>query len=172
MSNFANCLNQVHIVSHYFQIVSFVDLTFNLETLFERVHRVLQILFLVFVLLLNVLVDILIASLLVFDESVEQFIDSHFQLLVIIDARDHLEYCILEILDNLVVVSDNVRICSNSFEDARLSDAQVFHHEAKACIHFVILLQSLVHGFCPIAQILDLLFFRCNITSQVLNLFI
>ncbi len=85
-----------------------MDLTLNLETLFKRMHRVLQILFLVFILLLNVLVDILITSLLVFDESVEQLIDSHFQLLMIIDARDYLEYCILEILDNLVVVSDNV----------------------------------------------------------------
>ena len=145
MSNFANCLNQIHVVSHNFQIVSFVDLTLNLKTLFERVHRVLQILFLVFVLLLNVLVDILVTSLLVFDESVEQLIDGHFQLLMVIYARDHLEYCILEILDNLVIVPDYVRIGSNRLKDARLSDAQVLHHEAKACIHFVILLESLVH---------------------------
>ena len=62
-------LDKVHIVRHDLQIVSFVNLTFVLETLLQREHRVIQELLLIFIFTLNVLIDLSVFLLLILDEA-------------------------------------------------------------------------------------------------------
>ena len=49
-ADFANLCDKVHVISHDLKVVSFMDLTLDLETFLKRVHRVLQELLLVFIL--------------------------------------------------------------------------------------------------------------------------
>ena len=49
-ANFANLSDEVHVICHDLKVVSFMDLTLDLETFLKGVHRVLQELLLVFIL--------------------------------------------------------------------------------------------------------------------------
>ena len=68
-------LDQIHVVAHDQNMVSFVNLSFDLKSLLQRVHGVLQELALVFVLLLDVGVYVSILRLLILDEVEETLID-------------------------------------------------------------------------------------------------
>ena len=61
--------DQIHVVAHNQNVVGFVDLPFDIESLFQGLHGVLQELALVFVLLLDVGVYVSILRFLVFDET-------------------------------------------------------------------------------------------------------
>ena len=91
------------------------------------------------------MVDVLVACLLVFDESVEALVYCRLQLVLVIDELDDLVACIFEVLNNHIVVTDDVTAHADRVEDLRLAHAQVLHHEAQTRIHLVVLLQPLVH---------------------------
>ena len=61
--------DQIHVVAHNQNVVGFVDLPFDIESLFQGLHGVLQELALVFILLLDVGVYVSILRFLVFDET-------------------------------------------------------------------------------------------------------
>ena len=67
-------MDQIHVVGHDLQIVGLVNLTFNFETLLERVHGVLQELLLVLILLLDIRVHIAVLGALVLNESVQTLV--------------------------------------------------------------------------------------------------
>ena len=140
-----NLLDQLHVVSHNLQVVSLVDLTLNLEALLERVHRVLQEFLLVFVLLLDVWIDVTILGLLVFNELKKTVVHGNLQLLMIISVLHDLIDGILKAVDERVVVSDDVTISHDRLLDHALTHTQVFDHETKRGIHLVVLLKALVH---------------------------
>ena len=139
-ANLANRLDQCHVVRHDRQVVSLVDLTLDLETLLERMHRVLEELALVLVLLLNVGVDVTILSLLVLDEVEETLVDGNLQLLMVIGVLNDLIDSVLEVVDDRIVVTDDVTVRLDGFLDETLADTQVFDHESETSIDLIVLL--------------------------------
>jgi len=109
------------------------------------VHRILKEFLLVLVLLFDILIHIFIASFLILNEVIELIVHCHFQLLVVVNVLDYLEHSIFEVLNDVIVVSNDITICSNCLEDECLSDAKVFNHKTKTCIDFIVLFQSCVH---------------------------
>ena len=77
LPDFADTVDQVHVISHDLQVISLVDLAFNLEALLERLDRVDQEFSLVVILLFNVRVDVSVFGLLVFDELEQRLLHSY-----------------------------------------------------------------------------------------------
>ena len=88
---------------------------------------------------------------------------------MVIGVLHHLVDGVLEVRNNGVVVSDNLTIGLDSFLDKTLSDTQVFDHEAKTCVHTVVLSETLVHFLDLNTQRQDLSLFRSDISPQVLD---
>ena len=145
LTNIRYSTDQVHIVGHDLQVVSLVDLTFDLEALLKRRHRVLQELPLVLVLLGDVGVDVPILGLLVLDEVEEALVHSDLQLLVVVSVLDYLVDCVLEVVDDGVVVADDVPVSLNALLNETLAHAKVLNHEAETGIDSIEVPQSLVH---------------------------
>ena len=148
LANGDDLLDQLDVVRHDLQVVSLVNLTLNFETLLERVHRVLEELPLVLVLLLDVRIDVSIFGLLVLDEPEQAVVHRDLQLLVIVCVLHHLVDGILEAVDVGVVVAHDVAVRHDGFLDDALTHAQVLNHEAERGVHLVVLLEALVHRAC------------------------
>lgn len=145
LTNIAYSKDQVHIVGHDLQVVSLVDLAFDLEALLKRRHRVLQELPLVLVLLRDVGVDVPVLGLLVLDEVEEALVHSDLQLLVVVSVLDYLVDCVLEVVDDGVVVADDVPVSLNALLNETLAHAKVLNHEAETGIDSIEVPQSPVH---------------------------
>ena len=103
-------------------------------------HRILKELSLVFVLLLDVRVDVSVLCLLMFDKIEETLVDSDLELLMVICVLDHLVDGILHIVDEGIVVADDVAIRCDCFGDEGLADAQVLNHYTKVGVDRIVLL--------------------------------
>ena len=75
ISQFTAFFNQIHVVAHDQNMISFVNLPFDLESFFQRVHGVLQELALILILLLNVGIYVSMLGLLVFDKVEETLVN-------------------------------------------------------------------------------------------------
>ena len=126
----------------------------------------------IFVLILDVLVDLTIFLLLIFDECKETLVHSNFELLVIVSVLNNLIDRVFEVVDDRVIVPLDNSILLDEILDEALAHSQVFYHETKTSIHRVVLLKLLVHRACSLSQALDLELFRRNVLSQVSNLLI
>ena len=135
-------------------------------------HGILQELLLVLVLILDVLVDLTILFLFILNEIEKTLVNGNFELLVIISILDNLIDSILEVVDDLVVVSEDVSICFNMLLNNTLTHSQILDHEAETCIDGVVLLQLFVHGPCTVPQARNFELLGCNILSQVSDLLI
>ena len=113
--------DQVHVVGHDLQVVRLVDLALDLEALLKRLHRVLQELLLVIVLLRDSGTDVSALGLLVLDEVKEALVDSDLQLLVVVSVLDHLVDCVLEVVDDCIVVADYVPVSLNALLNETLA---------------------------------------------------
>ena len=105
--------DQIHVVAHNQNVVGFVDLPFDIESLFQGLHGVLQELALVFILLLDVGVYVSILRFLVFDETEETLIDCDFKLLVVISVLYDLVDCVLKVVDVRLIVPNDVSVRLN-----------------------------------------------------------
>ena len=112
-------------------MVSLVNLAFDLEAFLERVHRILEELLLVLVLLLDARVDVAVLRLLVLNKAKQALVHRNLQLLVIVRVLDYLVDSVLEVVDVCVVVADDVSVRRDSLRNQRLSYAQVLDHEAE-----------------------------------------
>ena len=126
----------------------------------------------VLILILDVLVDLTILLLLIFDEIEETLVHGNFELLVVVSVLNDLIDSIFEVVDDRFIVPLDNSILLNEVLDEALAHSQVFHHEAKTSIHRVVLLKLLIHRFCSFSQALDLELLRRNVLSQVPNLLI
>jgi len=144
-THFGDLGNQVHVVCHDLQVVGFMDLTLDLQALLERVHGILKELSLVFILLLNVWIDVAVLGLLILNELVKGLVDRDLELGVVVSARDHLVDSVFEVADNGVVVANDVSVGLNLLLDEALAHAQVLHHKAERCVDAVVLFQLFVH---------------------------
>ena len=120
--------DQIHVVAHNQDVVSSVDLPFDIKSLLQRLHGVLQELALVFVLLLDVGVYVSILRFLVFDETEETLIDCNFKLLMIIGVLHDLVDCVFEVVDVRLVVPDDISVRLNGLLDDTLSKSEVLDH--------------------------------------------
>ena len=136
-------------------------------------HRmVFEELLLIFVLILDVLVDLTVFLLLIFDECKETLVHGNFELLVVVSVLNNLIDRVFEVVDDRVIVPLDNSILLDEVLDEALAHSQVFYHETKTSIHRVVLLKLLVHRACSLSQALDLELFRRNVLSQVSNLLI
>ena len=158
-------LQQVHVLAHDQDVVRLVDLIFDFDSLLQRVHGVLEELALVFVLLLDVRVNLTVLRLLVLDEVEETSVDGNLQLLVIIGVLDDLVDGVFELVDVVVVVPDDVAVRLDRLLDDTLSQPEIFNHVAKAGIHIVESPQSLVHLSGLVPQICNLELFGSDVLS-------
>jgi len=99
------------------------------------VHRVLEELALILVLLLDVGVDVTILCLLVFDEFEERLVDGDLQLLVVVRVLDHLVNSVLKVADDRIVVPNNIPVGLNGFLDEALAHTEVLNHETETGVH-------------------------------------
>ena len=120
-AKFIDRLNEHHVVGHDLQGVGLVDLIFDLETFLQGVHRILQELSLVIILLLDVRIDITILGFLILDEVKETLVHSNFQLLVIISVLNDLVNSVFEGVDIGVVSSNDVSVLLNGSLDNTLA---------------------------------------------------
>ncbi len=128
VSNITDLLYEIHIVSHDLQVISFMDLAFNLKALLQRVDRVFKELFLVLVLLLDVGIDVSILGVKAFYEIVQTLINGDLQLLVIVRILHDLVDSVFQAVDIGLVFADNVPVSCNSFGNKSLAHTQVFNH--------------------------------------------
>ena len=91
---------------------------------------------------------------------------------MIVSVLNDLIDSIFEVVDDRVIVPLDNSILLDEVLDETLTHSQVFHHEAKTCIHRVVLLKFLIHRACSFSQALDLELLRRNVLSQVSNLLI
>ena len=145
VSNVTDLLYKIHIVRHDLQVISLMDLAFNLKALLQRVDGVFKELFLILVLLLDVWIDVSIFATAVFNILIQTFLDSKLQLLVIVCVLHDLVHRVLQAVDPISVIADNVPVSCNSFGDKSLAHTQVFNHHTEVSIDRVVLFQSLVH---------------------------
>ena len=94
-------------------MVSSVDLPFDIKSLLQRLHGVLQELALVFILLLDVGVYVTVLRFLVFDKTEETLIDCDFKLLVVISVLHDLVDCVLKVVDVRLIVPNDVSVRLN-----------------------------------------------------------
>jgi len=118
-------------------------------------HAVFQEFLLILIFKFNMLVDIFISSFLVSDKCVEAMINSCLQLLLVIHKLHDFMACIFEVFNGCFVAANDVTVQADYIENVCLPYAQVLDHKTKAGVHFVVLLQSLVHLLCLFLQILD-----------------
>ena len=90
-------------------------------------------------------VDVSILGFLVLDEIEEALVHSDLQLLVVVSVLDYLVDCVLEVVDDGVVVADDVPVSLNALLDEALAHAKVLNHEAETGIDAIEVPQSLVH---------------------------
>ena len=106
-----------------------MDFTLDFDSLSQRCHRVLQVLLLLVILLTDVRVDVSILCLLVLNVSVEEFVDSYLELLMVIDVVGGPEDGILEAIDELLIPADDILLLANHALNQFLSGTQILHHE-------------------------------------------
>ena len=123
----------------------------------------------VFILQLDVLVDVLVSSLLVLDERVQALVHGHLKISVVVNVLYDIMNGVFEAFNDALVVSDNVTVRADSVHDQSLAHSQVLDDEAQAGIDLVILLEPLVHGLGALSQILNLELLRGDIPAQVLD---
>ena len=128
-------LDQVHVVGHDLKVVRLMNLAFRLKSLFQRVHGVLQELPLVLILVLNVLIDLAVLLLLILDKPEQALVHSDLELLVIISELHDLVHCILEVVDDRVVVAKHVPILLYMLLNDPLSHPQILHHEPQTGVN-------------------------------------
>ena len=90
-------------------------------------------------------VDVSILGFLVLDEIEEALVHSDLQLLVVVSVLDYLIDCVLEVVDDGVVVADYVSVRLNALLNETLAHAKVLNHEAETRIDSIEVPQSLVH---------------------------
>ena len=144
----SDVLDQQHIVVHALLVVLLVDLAFDFNSLPHGSHRVLQVLPLLVVLLPDVRVDVAVLGLLVLDVSVEELVNSDFELLVVIDVVGCPEDSVLESIDELLVKTDDVLVLADHALEKLLSTAQVLDHISEVGILLIVFLQFFVHSLC------------------------
>ena len=91
---------------------------------------------------------------------------------MIISILDNLIDGILEVVDDLVVVSEDVSICFNMLLNNTLTHSPILNHEAKTRVDGVVLLKLFVHGPCTVPQARNFELLGCDILSQVSDLLI
>ena len=165
-------MNQVHVVGHDLQVVGLVNLTFNFETLLERVHGVLQELLLVLILLLDVRVHIAILCALVLNESVQTLVEFGLELSMVISVLDYLVHSVLEVIDIGLVIANLVSVGRNRLGNQSLSYTEVLDHETKRGVDRIVLIQLLVERTSSVPETGNLKFFRCYVLPEIANLFI
>lgn len=124
----ADILNQVHVVSHCFEVCCLLNLALYFDSFLKGVNRVLQELSLVFLLLLDVLVDIFVVGLLVFHVSIQALINSSLQLLLVFNAVHNCLAIVLEFVDHTFVVADFFIAYRDGCLDFFLASAEVVDH--------------------------------------------
>ena len=133
-----------------------MDLAFNFDALFKRVHGVFEEFTLMFVLLPDVWVDLPVFGLLVLDEVEKAAVYCYLELLVVVCVLNNLVNGVLEVVDVSLVVPDNVSVRLDGLLDDTLAQPQIFNHVAKAGINVVEPSQSLVHLLSLVLQVCDL----------------
>ena len=160
-------------MAHYENVVSLVDLPFNLESLLKRHIGVVQELALVFIFLLDVGIDVAILRFLVLDKIEKTLVDSNLQLLVIIRVLDYLVYGIFKVVNASVVVPNDVSVGLNRLLNDTLPEPQVFYHVTQTRINIVVILsESFIHGSSTVPQSLSLNLLRRNVFSEISNFLI
>ena len=135
-------------------------------------HGILQELLLVLVLILNVLVDLTVLLLFILNEIEKTLVNGNFELLMFISILHNLIDSILEVVDDLVVVSEDVSIRLNMLLNNTLTHSQILNHEAETRVDGIVLLQLFVHRPCSVPQARDFELLGCDILSQVSDLLI
>ena len=149
-----------------------MNLTFRLKSLFQRVHGILQELSLVLILILNVLIDFAVLLLLILDKPEQTLVHSDLKLLVIIGELHDLVHCILEVVDDRVIVAKHVPILLNVLLNDPLPHPQILHHEPQTGINRVVLLQLFVHRPGSIAQAGNFELLGRDVLAQIPNFLI
>ena len=135
-------------------------------------HRIIQELFLVVILLLDVRVDVTILCLLILNKTEKTLVYSNLQLLMIICVLDHLVDGIFEVVNGRVIVPNDVSVCLDRLLDNALLLPQFFNHKAECSVDFVILPKFNVQGFSRGPQGANLNLLWSNVFSKISNLLI
>jgi len=149
-----------------------MDLSLLLESLLKRVDGVLKVPFLVFVLLLDVRVDLDVLDLLVFHVRVQVLVDSPLELVEVIDELNRPVHGIRKSLYEDVVGSDLRPILLDQLLHMLLARAEVIDNIPKVGIDLVVMLQVLVHLVCLFLETGDFHLARRYISLELLDLIV
>lgn len=124
----------------------------------------------VFVLLLDVWVDLDVLHLLVLDIRVEILVDSILQLVEIVNVLNDPVHSVLESLDEDVVGSDLRSVLLDQVLHMLLSRPEIINDVTQVCIDLIVMSQVLIHVFSFLLQTSDLHSSWSNVTLEVLDL--
>jgi hypothetical protein len=99
----SNLVDQLHIAMHHVEMLLLVDLSLLIKPLFDAGYRVVQVLLLVFVLGLDVFVQLHVLHRLILYILMQGLLDSALKLVIVVDVLHCVENCVFEALDVSVV---------------------------------------------------------------------
>ena len=156
LPEFSDLVDQLHVVLHDVVVVLLVDLSLLLQTLLERVDRVLKVPLLVLVLLLDVRVYLHVLYLLVLHVRVQVLIDTSLELVEVVNELDSPVDSVGESLDEDVVGSYLGPVLLDQLLHVLLPGPQVVYDVAEVGIDLVVVLKVLVHFIGLLLQTSDL----------------
>ena len=165
----SNLCNQLDVVIHDVQMLFLVDVTLTLQSLLERVHRVVEVLLLILVFLLYVGVDLHILHLLVFYVFEQTVIYCALQLIVVVRVRYHEVNCVLKALDVGVILTNALAMLLDDVDHLFLTGSKVINDIAEVSIDVVELLQRPVHVVRAVSQRTDFSFSRLDFKLKLLD---
>lgn len=154
LAQLGDLVNELHVLLHYVVVVLhisdgvgylFVDLGLFLETLLEGVDGVFEIAFLVFVLLLDVGVDLHVLDLLVLHVRVQVLVHRALQLVEVVDELHRPVNGIREALYEDVVRPDLRPVLLDQVLHVLLPRPQIVYDVSEVGVDLVVVLEVLVH---------------------------
>ena len=126
----------------------------------------------VFILSLDVLIELDILHGLVLDILVKGLLDGALELVIVVDVLNHVEHRIFESLNVGVIGSYLVLVFANNLLHHSPALAQVINHKAEIGVCAVVLLEGSVHLVGLFLQLADLLLLGLDLPLEFLNLVI
>jgi len=170
VTNFFDLQNQALVLLLNAQFLFFIDQGLLLVAFPQRMHRRVQILHLVFVLLFDVGVNLCVFLLLVLNISNQLFFDVVLQHVVVVDVSTDFVNGSFEAFDELVVGSDLSSRLLDQFHHLLLSRPQVINQVTQISVDLVEFFESLVHQFCIGGKLADLHLARSDIPLEFRDL--
>lgn len=147
-----NLSDQLDVVIHDVEVLLLVNVTLSLQSLLQRVHRVIKVFLLILVFFLNVGVDLNVLHLLVLYVFEQTVVYRALQLVIVVRVRYHEVYCVLEALNVGVVLTNALTMLLDDVNHLFLTGSEIINDVAQVRVDVIEFLQRPIHVVRAVSQ--------------------